>query len=173
VNVTFHTLAALATAAVLSHRDESKSIGRESGRSAPSYRATSLVTGFAAGLLLHGLLDYLPHWYPIASRADVILSIALVTAAITFAKQRHRFLIAVCFSGAIFPDLVDLGPAILNMQFGWSLPVIKVFPWHWPQFSGSVYDRRRALQSLALHLTVVGLSVGFLYRFRRKMFAIT
>lgn len=129
-----------------------------------------LAVGFVAGVLLHGLLDFVPHSYPIKSGLDVVFSLILFVAAIAFSKRQHRFLIGACFLGAIFPDLVDLGPAIVNNHLGWSVPVVKIFPWHWRQYSGSIYDRSRGFVSLFWHFLVVGFSVVLLYRYRRTLF---
>lgn len=144
MNVTFHTLTALATAAVLSSRQEAQT----SRSSAARDRLPVLAVGFVAGVIVHGLLDIAPHSYPIRSGADVVLSLSLCAAAIALGKPQHRLLVGACFLGAIFPDLVDLGPAILNKRLGWSVPVVKVFPWHRPQYSGSIYDGSRVYASL-------------------------
>ena len=77
--------------------------------------------------------------YPIRSAIDVTLSLALFIAILLFVRSRHWLLLGVCFGGRIFPDVVDLGPAIVNERMGWSLPVVKLFPWHWGVNSGSVY----------------------------------
>ncbi|HEY7403908.1 MAG TPA: hypothetical protein VIB39_10325 [Candidatus Angelobacter sp.] len=157
----------MATAAVLTSRDT----GQEPTRSAMRDQLPVLAGGFVAGLLLHGVLDFLPHSYPIKPSLDVASSLCLFGAAIIFSKRRHLLLITACFLGAIFPDLIDLGPAILKSRLGWSLPVVKkTFPWHWPQYSGSIYDGSKALQSFSLHVVVIGLSLGVLYQYRRALF---
>lgn len=165
MNVTFHTLTALATAAFLSSRDVNPA-----PRQFTHDRLLIQAVGFATGVLVHGMLDYVPHSYPIQSGLDVVISLTLFAVAVIFAKPRHRALVGACFLGSIFPDLVDLGPAIVNKSLGWSLPVVKIFPWHWPQFSGSVYDGRKAIVLLLCHLVVVGLSVSALYVYRRGLF---
>ena len=162
MNVTFHTLAALGTAAALSSKEQFSAHGRTS----------ILLAGFGAGVLLHGVADYLPHSYPIAPGLDTVLSLTLFAAAFAFAKRQHRLLIGACFLGALFPDLVDLGPSIINHRLGWSVPAVKIFPWHWRQYSGSIYDGSRLFDSLLLHLVVIGLSVSLLYTYRRELFAL-
>lgn len=166
MNVTFHTLASFATAAVLS----------ASGRGQTTHRETTgdgLITlslGFGTALLLHGLLDYAPHSYPLPSGLDVALSLILLVVAIRYAKRQHRILLGVCFLGGVFPDLVDLAPALVNRHLGWALPVAKFFPWHWRQYSGSTYDGSRALESLLLHSLVIFTAFGLLWGFRRSLF---
>lgn len=166
MNVTFHTLSALATSAALS----SKRRTDVSQRVQVSDGFVICVAGFCCGILVHGLLDYLPHSYPIRSSVDVIFSLALFIATVAFAKG-HRLLVGSCFLGSICPDLLDLGPAILNHQFGWALPVVKIFPWHWQQYSGSIYDGRRALTSFFWHFVVVSVSLKLLWTFRTDLFA--
>ena len=130
------------------------------------------VIGFIIGVFLHGLLDYVPHSYPIDPRLDVPLSLALASLAIVLSKPKNRFLVLVCYLGSIFPDLIDLGPAVINKSLGWSLPTVKIFPWHWPRYSGSIYDNSRSLESLIFHIVVVALSIGLLYGYRRALFRV-
>jgi hypothetical protein len=169
MNVTFHTIIGLATAAVLSSRQKKT----DSSRFFASSDIPVLATGFVIGILTHGLLDYLPHAYPIKSAVDVALSLALFSIMLLFVRKRHWLLLGACFVGSLFPDLVDLGPAILNKRLGWSLPVVKIFPWHWRQYSGSIYDGSRRVESLLYHLLVVGTGLGFLYVYRRQLFGRT
>jgi hypothetical protein len=126
MNVTFHTAGALATAAFLSSTQARKA----SGGSAPRHTLLIAVIGFAAGVVEHGAMDYVPHSYPIPSGIDVVVSITLFIFALAWTRPQFRVLVTACFIGSIFPDLVDLGPPILNRYLGWTLPTIKVFPWH-------------------------------------------
>jgi hypothetical protein len=57
---TFHIVSAFATAAVLSSIQKSKTSRQQSNANNPYL----LGTGFVAGILLHGLLDFAPHSYP-------------------------------------------------------------------------------------------------------------
>ena len=61
--------------------------------------------------------------------------------------------------------------ALQTKRLGWSLPVFKFFPWHWPQFSGSIYDGSRGFTSLSCHLLVVTASLAMLYLYRDSLFA--
>jgi hypothetical protein len=166
MNVTFHALASFATAAVLS----SKLKSADSRRLFAPADLPILAVGFVAGVLMHGLLDYAPHAYSIKSAVDVLLSLALFSIALLLAGRRHWLLLGVCFLGCVFPDLVDLGPAIVNKRLGWSLPVVKVFPWHWREYSGSIYDGSRGVESFLYHLIVAGGSLILLYAYRRQLF---
>lgn len=159
MNVTFHALSGLAVAALLGSKQ------RETGSVHLFTRSdlSLLASGFVAGVALHGVLDLLPHSYPIKSSVDVVLGVALIFIAISTVRSRHVYLLGACFFGSLFPDLVDLAPAIVNKHFGLSLPVVKLFPWHWPQYSGSIYDGSRSAESLSYHLLVVGVSFFLLY----------
>jgi hypothetical protein len=167
MNVSFHTLTALAVASAMSSR-------KRFANSAQPFISSDvpfLAVGFAIGVFSHGLLDVTPHAYPIKAVADVFLGLIVFVSAFIFAKTRNRLLVAACFAGCVFPDLVDLGPAILNKHLGCSLPVVKVFPWHWLRFSGSIYDGSRPMVSLLAHLMVVVASLGILCAFRKSLFA--
>jgi hypothetical protein len=166
VNVTFHTLAALGTAAVLSSKPHAQDL-RQAAAHDPLYIQA---IGFGAGVVVHGLLDYIPHTYPIKAGLDVMISLVLFAGAILLAHRSHRLLIAVCFLGAIFPDLVDHGPAILSKRMGWPAPTVKIFPWHWPQYSGSIYSHERNASSLFCHLVVLGISLVLLWMYGRNLF---
>jgi len=109
MNVIFHTLASVATAAVLSTQLKEKKLINSTG-------LTILVIGFTTGILLHGLLDWMPHQYPLPSVLDVVVSLILFSIIFMLAHNEARWILFACFLGAVFPDLVDLGPAILNRQ---------------------------------------------------------
>ena len=118
---------------------------------------------------MHGMLDYVPHSYPIPSSLDVVISLALFFGSLFVVGSRRWLTFTVCFLGSIFPDLVDLGPALLNRHLGWSIPVVKVFPWHWRQYSGSVYDGSRSAESVLYHLLVLASSFSLLWINRKSL----
>jgi hypothetical protein len=126
--------------------------------------------GFVAGIVEHGVMDYVPHSYPIPSAVDVVISIALFMVAVAQTKPQFRVLVTACFIGSIFPDLVDLGPRILNHHLGWALPTVSIFPWHWPQYSGSLYDGAMRAQSAVSHGIVIGLCVSLCWFYRHSLF---
>jgi hypothetical protein len=115
-------------------------------------------------------LDWVPHTYPINSVADVVIALALLTAGMVFVQPSHRVLLGACALGSLFPDFVDLAPAIINRRLAWSLPVVKFFPWHWRQYSGSIYDSSRKFESLLSHLLVIISSFALVYFYRRRFF---
>jgi hypothetical protein len=167
MNVTFHIVAAVGATAALSSRKKSVSSLQSS-----SSDLLLLPGAFVAGVLLHGLLDWLPNSYPINSAVDVGIGLAVLAGVIVFVRREHRSLLSVCVFGSVLPDMVDLGPAILNKRLGWSLPVVKFFPWHWHQYSGSIYDGSRSLESMLCHLLVVGTSFALIWVYRTTFFAI-
>jgi hypothetical protein len=162
MNVIFHSLASVATAAFLSAQLKDKPINSTTG-------VTVLVIGFGTGILLHGLLDWLPHQYPLPSVLDVGASLILFSIVFMFARLEARWVLFGCFLGAIFPDLVDLGPAIVNKQMQLHLPTAKVFPWHWKEYSGSIYDGSRHWLSILNHLVVAGISGCLIFRYRQSL----
>lgn len=115
-------------------------------------------------------MDYIPHSYPIPSRMDVAFSVILFTLAIALTKPQFRVLVTACFIGSIFPDLVDLGPRILNRHLGLSLPTVRLFPWHWPQYSGSLYDGKKRVQSAVSHAVVICVWVSLFWLYRHSLF---
>jgi hypothetical protein len=51
-------------------------------------------------------------------------------------------LFASVFLASFAPDIVDLGPRMLRAITGISTPMVDappLFPWHWPEGSGSMY----------------------------------
>ncbi len=130
------------------------------------------MVGFVVGILAHGALDHVPHTYPIPSALDVFLGLTLFLVAMAFSKPEHRVLLGACFAGSVLPDLIDLGPAIINRRLGWSLPLVKIFPWHWPQYSGSIFDHRWHASSFLAHCAVLGGSLVLMYLYHSSLFAL-
>ena len=166
MNVTFHTAGALATAAFLSSTQSRPASEKTAAR--PSVLIA--VIGFVAGAVEHGVMDHVPHSYPIPSGMDVAFSLILFTVAVALTKPQFRVLVTACFMGSIFPDLVDLGPPILNRHFGWSLPTVRLFPWHWPQYSGSLYHGMKRFQSAVSHAVVTCVCVSLCWLYRHSLF---
>jgi len=164
-------MGALATAAFLS----STQVRNSSGETVPRSRQSLpiAVIGFVAGVVEHGVMDYVPHSYPISSGVDVVLSLILLVVALAQTKPQFRVLVTACFIGSIFPDLVDLGPAILNHHLGWSLPTVKIFPWHWPEYSGSLYHGAKKFQSAVSHCVVIGICISLCWFYRHPIFSPT
>jgi hypothetical protein len=134
MNVLFHTITAISVAVLLT---DTKKI--ELSKTSRIVVITSIST-FALGIISHGVLDYIPHCYPINSKLDVIASLASIVATLWFTNKKYRLIMVLSFLGSIFPDLVDLSPSIINKQFALHLPIFeKLFPWHLHKYSGSIY----------------------------------
>lgn len=134
MNVLFHTTSAIAIAVLVTN---TKKI--EHDKTNKSIYLTSLVA-FIVGIISHGALDYIPHCYPINSKVDVFASLCLFLFLLFITNRKYRFILSASFIGCIFPDIVDLSPGIINHHVGIYVPTFKkIFPWHWHEYSGSIY----------------------------------
>lgn len=118
-------------------------------------------TNFLLGVVSHGILDYVPHCYPVNPKTDAIIGLLLIPGLIYFTKIPYRIAVAGAFSGSLFPDLVDLSPGILNSLLHLNLPTFApIFPWHWHAYSGSIYSNNCQVSHIN-HLLVL-LTVGLI-----------
>ncbi|MDQ3322286.1 MAG: hypothetical protein M3525_07640 [Acidobacteriota bacterium] len=85
-------------------------------------------------------------------------------------RRRNFILLVACYFGCLFPDLLDLSPAMLNKRTGFDLPVFKAFPWHWHIYSGSIYDGSRQFESNLWHSLMFATSISLLVYFWRRFF---
>lgn len=152
MNVIFHTATAISVAVLLT---DTKRI--EQSTTSSNVIWTSILA-FTVGLISHGALDYIPHCYPINSKLDAIVGLIIILTTTWLTNKRYRIIIALSFLGSIFPDLIDLSPAIINQQLGLNLPTFeKVFPWHLHNYSGSIYNdncNNSTLNHILLLLTI-------------------
>lgn len=126
-----------------------------------------IVSVFSIGIILHGLLDYLPHTYPVKPKVDVIVSIILAFIIILLSKRPYRSIVISSLSGCILPDIIDLGPKMVNAYFGLGLPIYdQLFPWHWKSYSGSLYNEGYAVS--AINHTLIFLALLIVFWTRRK-----
>lgn len=126
MNVVFHALAGGAIAHVAF-----RMVGRD-----VRPRAITLGGVALSALASHGLLDWLRHSYPLPSRLDVVLALVLSAVWLALVQPRLRLLFATALAASFLPDLVDHLPRLLH--FVTPLPV-PTFPWHAPEWSGSLY----------------------------------
>lgn len=134
MNVLFHTVSAVGVVAMVTDASVIKS---GISRSAMIVAAVALLSA----VFFHGVLDYLPHCYPVHSRWDVIIGFCITVAGILVVRRPYRLIVSSAFAGCILPDIIDLLPSILNKYLGWQLPVTQqFFPWHWTENSGSIYN---------------------------------
>lgn len=135
MNVIFHTTTAIGVAVLLT---DTVRLGDKPTliRVIP----TSLYA-FSIGIISHGALDFIPHCYPINSKADVIVGLLMILMAIWLTNRYFRVITGLACFGAIIPDIVDLGPKIIDKQMNLNLSLQEnIFPWHWHAYSGSIYN---------------------------------
>ncbi|MBN2651506.1 MAG: hypothetical protein JXR63_03910 [Spirochaetales bacterium] len=148
MNVIFHTLTGIALGSALTSREKPTSMTK---------KIVTPILGFTLGIISHGLLDVLPHTYPLKSHVDIIFSLVAFALTLLIVKKETIPLFTCCFLGSIFPDMIDLGPEMANQFFNLKLPTIKakVFPWHLPQYSGSIYTKPSPISNLAHTLIII------------------
>ncbi len=153
MNIIFHTTSAIGIAVLL--------------RGVPKTGVTTKsVLAFTIGIISHGILDYVPHCYPINSKLDAIGGLIMILVLIGLTKKPYRLVTTAACLGCIFPDLIDLAPSILNKQMGLQLPIIgNIFPWHWRAYSGSVYNNDCAISTIN-HVLLI-LIIAIICWFRR------
>jgi hypothetical protein len=153
MNVIFHTTTAIGVTVLLT---DTSRIGI---RPTTIQVAPTAFYAFGMGIISHGILDFIPHCYPINSKLDVIAGIVMILSTTWLTNRHFRVIMGLAFLGAVFPDIVDLGPKILNKQLNLGLTFPgNMFPWHWRIYSGSIYDGNcniSILNHFLLVLTVV------------------
>jgi hypothetical protein len=162
MNVTFHALASLAIAHVAA-------VAPRSSRAAASPPFVRHVLVAVAAVASHGVLDGLPHTYPIPSPVDVMFAPCLVLAWSRLVHPSFRALFITALFGAVLPDVIDLGPSIVARLCGIGLPAGQhLFPWHWPVGSGSIYSPTptQAIVSTVNHAIVVAISLALIVTHR-------
>lgn len=121
-----------------------------------SYK-TGLLSMFCS-CIIHGILDYIPHTYPFSPKLDTVISLMLIILLIRRANKKYRIILLLAIFGSILPDLIDLLPSISAKYTGFLLPAYgKVFPWHWSEYSGSIFGKNDAVSDInhILVLTVI------------------
>jgi hypothetical protein len=192
MNVTFHALAAAGIAHIAAALQEASS-GPTASHGSPGARGGwethggKLLllardvwipgTAICLGVLSHGVLDGLKHGYPLPATADVLVASVLAIGWCLCVHRRFGPLFAGVMLASFAPDIVDLGPAMVRSVAGPSTPLVHadhIFPWHWPDGSGSMYPGsgktpgqtrildtgRNALVSWTNHLIVVAFAAS-------------
>ncbi|HHV30617.1 hypothetical protein [Acetivibrio mesophilus] len=123
--------------------------------------------GFASNIIMHGVMDLVPHDYPVTTMVDISISFVLFLLSIIFVKRELRNSVFFCFLGGVLPDLIDKGLfRVLRMNS------IKLFPWHWANvinFFYKWYFNHAWLFSICNALAII-VSVGLLLINRRFIF---
>ncbi len=165
MNVTVHTLTAVAVGAFLASRIDEANSPHWLEKRDVSYLAAALV----GNVLLHGLLDILPHTYPFGIKADIVLTLVLFAVTLFAVRRRYWLLFTIAILGGLLPDIVDLGPPLLAYYFHIAVPHWGIFPWHWSAYSGSLYSSAAWLVSSITHLLVIGADLGLLLACRKYL----
>jgi hypothetical protein len=107
-----------------------------------------IIAGAATvSFLSHGVLDGLKHGYPFSPLLDITLGASIVIAWCLAVRRRFIWLFAAVFFASVLPDLIDLAPVLLKSKLGIDLHLQageRLFPWHWPDGSGSMYPSSSA-----------------------------
>ena len=153
MNVLFHTTAAIGIAASII---DTRKAGADSVRN----RTIRGSLAFLLGIMAHGALDYIPHCYPINSKVDVIIGLLIILASTLLAGKSYKLIVAMALTGSIFPDIIDLSPAIANKYMGLNLPVYKnFFPWHWKEYSGSIYNANCSVSAINHFMVLISTAI--------------
>jgi len=150
MNVTFHTITSLSFSVLVSKKI-SPATNKYFLKSDTKYFLILLFIN----ILVHGLLDIMPHNYPLNSILDVSLSLAFFLMTIFIVTKRFHLTIMMSFFFAVLPDIIDIAPKLLNKYLNTNLLVFNLFPWHYPQYSGSMYNGQYSLFSLINHSIVL------------------
>jgi hypothetical protein len=148
MNVVFHITTAGVASLVLINTNRNYSI-------VSVYNTGALLLSFAVGVMSHAILDYIPHCYPVNSKIDVVVGFLIICLAIIKSNKKYLVFILACLFGSVFPDIIDLSPAIVNKLIGLNLPIYdKFFPWHWQKYSGSIYSND-CFNSTVIHFALI------------------
>lgn len=165
MGVTFHTLTSTAIAAIAVPRLHHPHHGTRHKE-----RWLCLLFLWMLCILSHGVLDMLPHQYPLPAPADVGLTLFGFVGVLSIAKPPTRWILVMCFLGCLLPDIIDLTLPLLNRKLGLALPTYHLFPWHWPAYFGSIFDGRRTFESHLYHGLVLLLCSIVVFTQRRVLF---
>jgi hypothetical protein len=162
VNVAFHELVGIA----LAHEAATSSESRQP----PGAKRWGWTCALAVAS--HGIIDALPHYYPLAPWEDATASLVLVAVWCALVPRWMRKpLLLVCVA-ALLPDIVDHLSDDLRKHLGLPLPVLpNLFPWHWPEGSGSWRGRSGPnwIVSVVNHAIVVAFCATAIHRTRHLL----
>ncbi len=170
MNVAFHELVGIAIA-----HEASAALGPPTaydGGSTTQRRGTIWAAAFGLAVLSHGILDGLPHYYPLGIWPDTVVSIAFLAFWLTRVPRWMRVPVIVVCVGSLLPDIIDHVPRDLNRHLHLGLPEWpKLFPWHWREGSGSIPGKTGPLWrvSVANHAIVVAFCVTAFIRTRQLL----
>lgn len=114
------------------------------------------ISAFFLSFIAHAILDYIPHGYPLNTKFDFLCGGVLFCLLVYLANKKYRLIVLMSLLGSVSPDLIDLLPSILNNQLRLNIPIFdKIFPWHWKEYSGSLYNaENNSISNLNIFFTL-------------------
>lgn len=112
MNLVFHTIFSVSSSTIGSKKVEEN-------------KKLYLSLGFVGNIITHGIMDILPHDYPLSKNSDALISLAIFLLSIAFVKKEYALCVFSCFFGGVLPDLID--KLILPIM---GLRKFKLFPFH-------------------------------------------
>jgi hypothetical protein len=125
VNLIFHTVFGISTAPLCAKRivEGNKPL-------------KFLTLGFVGNIIGHGIMDLVPHNYPLTRNTDVLISFGIFLISMLFVKKKYISSVFFCFLGGSFPDLID--KAVFPII---GLGRLKIFPWNWANTINFFYNQ--------------------------------
>ena len=104
MNVIFHAVSAVGVIAMVTDTSIVKA--------GNTYTTISIaVMALFSAIFFHGVLDYMPHCYPLHSKWDVLAGLCIMISGFALVRTNYRLIVAAAFAGCILPDVIDLLPA--------------------------------------------------------------
>ncbi|WP_142414294.1 hypothetical protein [Hathewaya massiliensis] len=94
MNLTYHTLVGVTTSTVISNNNHNINI-------------KNIWIPILLNILLHGLMDIIPHNYPLSLFIDCVFTSILILLVLIFFNKRKYKITLICVFGAIIPDIID------------------------------------------------------------------
>ena len=158
MNIFFHTAMSVSIAVMLYDTDQD---GKK--------KFLICFIAFIVGVIVHGILDYVPHGYPIPTIIDILISVLLIGVLFWRISTDFRLLLLSSFAGNIFPDLIDLLPKLMDKYLHTTIGHNNnIFPWHWSQYSGSLYGGHYQVSYLN-HILVIIIFFIIVFLNRNKL----
>lgn len=144
MNLVFHTVFSISNSTICAKKIEEN-------------KKLYLSLGFVGNIIAHGIMDILPHDYPLTRNTDAFISFAIFLLSIVFVKKEYALCVLSCFFGGVLPDLIDklILPIMGFRQF-------KLFPFHWANAINFFYKWYKFEMFELFNVLVVVVSLGIL-----------
>ncbi|RYE26361.1 MAG: hypothetical protein EOP51_00865 [Sphingobacteriales bacterium] len=107
MNVTFHILSSIAIVGGFTDTYRFPQLNTVK-------KLATFIAIFSLGVISHGTLDYIPHAYPINSKADALIGTSLIIGLTFLADKPFKHIVLATAISTILPDLIDLLPPIID-----------------------------------------------------------